>query len=84
LVIDNRKLPQYIFRMLEQDSSDGKGQGLLRMKAAAARLGVSVRTVYRVIADGGLTLVRVRGCACIAENDLTNYISRNTQRRQNP
>jgi excisionase family DNA binding protein len=70
--------------MAEQNDMNGKGNGLLRMKAAASRLGVSVRTVYRVIAEGGLTLVRVRGCACIAENDLTNYIERNTQRRQNP
>ena len=71
--------------MAEQNDMNGKGNGLLRMKAAAARLGVSVRTVYRVIAQGGLTLVRVRGCACIAENDLTELaFERNTQRRQNP
>jgi excisionase family DNA binding protein len=69
--------------MLEENENDGKGQGLLRMKAAAARLGVSVRTVYRVIAEGGLTLVRIRGCACIAEHDLAKYIEQNTQKRQN-
>ena len=56
--------------------------GLIRLKIAAARLGVSVRTVYRIIAEGGLNLVHVRGCACIAENDLVNYIKRNTQMRK--
>ena len=66
--------------MLEEENTDGKGQGLLRMKAAAARLGVSVRTVYRVIAEGGLTPIHIRGCACIAESDLMKYIERNTQR----
>jgi len=55
--------------------------GLLRLKVAAARLGVSVRTVYRIIAEGGLKLVHIRGCACISENELVNYIERNTQRR---
>jgi len=68
--------------MLEQNDINGKGQGLLRMKAAAARLGVSVRTVYRVIAEGGLTLVRIRGCACIAEHDLAKYIEQNSQRKR--
>ncbi len=55
--------------------------GLLRLRVAAARLGVSVRTVYRIIAEGGLKLVHIRGCACISENELVNYIERNTQRR---
>ena len=55
--------------------------GLIRLKVAAARLGVSVRTVYRIIADGGLKLAHIRGCACISENELVNYIERNTQRR---
>jgi len=55
--------------------------GLLRLKVAAARLGVSVRTVYRIIADGGLKLVHIRGCACISENELVNYIERSIQRR---
>ena len=55
--------------------------GLIRLKVAAARLGVSVRTVYRIIAEGGLKLVHIRGCACVSENELVNYIERNTQRR---
>jgi len=35
-----------------------------------------VRTVYRIIAEGGLSLVHVRGCACIEESELQNYIER--------
>lgn len=49
---------------------------LIRVKAAAVRLGVSVRTVYRDIADGKLRLVHVRGCSCIEESELQNYIAR--------
>jgi len=55
---------------------NGGVSGLLRLKAVAARLGVSVRTVYRIIAEGGLSLVHVRGCACIEESELQNYIER--------
>jgi excisionase family DNA binding protein len=49
---------------------------LVRVKAAAGRLGVSVRTLYRDIADGKLRLVHVRGCSCIEESELQNYIER--------
>lgn len=52
---------------------------LVRVKAAAARLGVSVRTVYRDIADGKLHLVHVRGCSCIKESELQNYIEGNKE-----
>jgi excisionase family DNA binding protein len=55
---------------------NGGCSGLLRLKAVASRLGVSVRTVYRIIAEGGLRLLHVRGCACIEESDLKNYIER--------
>jgi excisionase family DNA binding protein len=70
--------PDRVMRLPEVAKAQG---GLLRLKVAAARLGVSVRTVYRIIADGGLKLVHIRGCACISENELVNYIERNTQRR---
>jgi excisionase family DNA binding protein len=49
---------------------------LVRVKAAAVRLGVSVRTLYRDIADKKLRLVHVRGCSCIEESELQNYIER--------
>jgi excisionase family DNA binding protein len=53
---------------------------LVRLKVAAARLGVSVRTVYRIIAEGGLALVRIRGCSCLKEADLTAYVEKSKQR----
>ena len=66
---------------MRTDGNGAGGVGLLRLGAAAERLGVSVRTVYRIIADGGLRLVRVRGCACVLENDLLSYIEKITQRK---
>jgi len=59
-----------------ETKSNGRGSALIRLKAAAARLGVSVRTLYRDVADGKLTLVHVRGCSCIEETELENYIKR--------
>jgi excisionase family DNA binding protein len=47
----------------------------LRMKEVALRLGVSVRTLYRIVAEGKLHIVRVRRCACIAEGDLRRYMT---------
>jgi excisionase family DNA binding protein len=55
-------------------------RNLVRLKVAAARLGVSVRTVYRIIAEGGLALVRIRGCSCLKEADLTAYVEKSKQR----
>jgi excisionase family DNA binding protein len=56
---------------------------LVRVKVAAVRLGVSVRTVYRIIAEGGLCLVHVRGCSCLKESDLQAYVEKNqTKERQ--
>jgi excisionase family DNA binding protein len=49
---------------------------LVRIKVAAARFGVSVRTLYRDIADGELSIVHVRGCSCIEESELQKYIER--------
>jgi excisionase family DNA binding protein len=48
---------------------------LVRLKEAAYRLGVSVRTLYRIIAEGGLRLVHVRGCSCLRECDLIAYMA---------
>ena len=54
-----------------------EGSDSVRMKIAAAWLGFSVRTLYREIADGKLRLDHHRGCACIEESELQNYIKRN-------
>jgi|YelNatPaOPRAMG01_1025707.scaffolds.fasta_scaffold58778_2 excisionase family DNA binding protein len=52
---------------------------LLRMKDAAARLAVSVRTLYRLVAAHELAVIHVRGCACISEADLVEYVARKKQ-----
>jgi len=52
---------------------------LVCMKVAALRLGVSVRTLYRIIAEGGLLLVHIRGCSRLKDADLIAYIEKNTQ-----
>jgi excisionase family DNA binding protein len=55
---------------------------LVRLKGAAARLGVSVRTLYRIIREGGLPLVHIRGCSCLKESDLTAYVEKSKERSQ--
>jgi len=55
------------------------GGKLLRVREAAARLAVSVRTVWRMIAAGELPVVHVRGCTCVAEADLLVYIEKSKQ-----
>lgn len=52
----------------------------LRVKEAASRLGVSARTVWRLIAEGELPIVHVRKCACVSEVDLEAYIGRSKRR----
>jgi excisionase family DNA binding protein len=56
------------------------GNKLLRVKEAAARLAVSVRTLWRMIAAGELPVVHVRRCACVAESDLLAYVQRNKRK----
>ena len=60
-------------------NTTGSDSNLVRLKGAAARLGISVRTLYRIIAEGGLPLVRIRGCSCLKEADLTAYVEKNKQ-----
>lgn len=55
---------------------------LIRVKAAAARCGVSVRTLYRDIAEGKLRLSHIRGCSCIKESDFEDYIKRSGPREE--
>ncbi|MBU6402137.1 MAG: helix-turn-helix domain-containing protein [Verrucomicrobia bacterium] len=50
---------------MNDDNSEHENQDtgvLIRIKRAAEILGVSVRTVWRLIAEGQLTRRRVRGC----------------------
>jgi excisionase family DNA binding protein len=57
-------------------STTNSDSNLVRFKGAAARLGVSVRTLYRIVAEGGLPLVHIRGCSCLKEADLTAYVEK--------
>jgi excisionase family DNA binding protein len=52
---------------------------VLTIPQVAGRLKVSRNTVYRLISDGDLPVVEVRGKSRIAEADLQQYIDRNTR-----
>lgn len=47
---------------------------LLTIAEAAARLRVSVRTVYRLIADRKLRVVKVRGSSFVRETEIGRYL----------
>ena len=50
---------------------------LVKLRDAARRVGVSVRTVYREIADGKLPpVIKVRGCSLLAESAINEYVER--------
>jgi excisionase family DNA binding protein len=46
---------------------------LVRVKRAAAMLGVSPRTVWRMIADQQLKAVHVRRCTCVLASELKQF-----------
>lgn len=56
---------------------DGKNNeshgGFVRVKQAAALLGVSPRTVWRMLADGQLKKICVRGCTCLLLAEVVNF-----------
>lgn len=54
---------------------------LLSVKQAAEELGVSAKTVYRMLADGELAEVRVRGAIRISRLELDRFRRENTTRR---
>jgi hypothetical protein len=58
--------------LMEAASTASSDCNLALLKVAAVRLGVSVRTLYRVIGEGDLALVRIRGCSCVEEGELQN------------
>ena len=55
---------------------DSQG-GLLRISEAALVLGVSQRTVWRMVAEGQLKAVHVRGCTRIYRSSLDEYLKKN-------
>lgn len=54
---------------------------LLQVKQVAAVLGVSPRTVWRMIADHQLRAIRVRGCTRVESVSVQEYVRRNEQVR---
>jgi excisionase family DNA binding protein len=52
---------------------------LLKVAEAAAMLGVSPRTIWRMIADGQLKAVRVRGCTRVYLQSVEEYLKRSEQ-----
>jgi hypothetical protein len=59
--------------MVGDGKTDGDQNGLVRVKPAAVLLGVSTRTVWRMLADGQLKKICVRGCTCLVLADVVNF-----------
>ena len=53
---------------------------MLTVNQVAARLSVSRRTIFRLIADGNLSVVRIGGATRIVESDLDHFIEQRTQK----
>jgi excisionase family DNA binding protein len=49
----------------------------ISVNEAAVMLGVSPRTVWRMIADGQLTAYRVRGCTRLSPVQVSGYLQDN-------
>jgi excisionase family DNA binding protein len=61
----------------EQTVQETESKGLLiRVKQAAEMLGVSPRTIWRMIADGQLRAVYVRGCTRLLAAQVTEQGSK--------
>jgi excisionase family DNA binding protein len=51
----------------------------IRAKAAAERLSVSAKMIYKLVRQGDLEAVRVGRSVCVSMNSLEAYIARNTR-----
>ncbi len=60
----SREIRQLVQELLERSQSER----LLTIRQAADRLSVSTRTIYRLVADGQLESVKVRGCTRLRES----------------
>lgn len=56
-----------------------ENQKVVTVKAAAELLSVSVRTVWRMIADGQLHAVRVRRCTRLSVSEVLTWIEGSKQ-----
>jgi excisionase family DNA binding protein len=52
---------------------------LLKVPGAAAMLGVSPRTIWRMIADGQLKAVHIRGCTRLYLRSVNEYVKQSEQ-----
>ena len=59
--------------MIGEETKNENKVGMVRVKQAAALLGVSPRTVWRMLADGQLKKICVRGCTCLLLADVVNF-----------
>jgi len=62
----SHEIRQLVQELLDSSKSDR----LLTIEATAERLSVSTRTVYRLVADGKLGPVKVRGCTRLRESSV--------------
>jgi excisionase family DNA binding protein len=53
---------------------------LLSVRQVAELLSVSMRTVWRMIADGQLHAIRIRGCTRLAVAEVMGYLEQSKQR----
>jgi len=59
---------------------DASSEHLLTVREVAVKLGISVRTVWRMIADGQLHAVKMRRCTRLAVADVLGYMDQSKQR----
>jgi excisionase family DNA binding protein len=60
---------------METNNNSEHAASLLQVKQVAAMLGVSQRTVWRMIADGQLKAVRVRRCTRLLLAEVMEYMN---------
>lgn len=60
--------------MNDEAKNDGSNVGLVRVKRAATLLGVSPRTVWRMISEHQIKAVHVRRCTCVLLSELMRLV----------
>lgn len=58
----------------KEDMDDGDQLRLVRVKEAAKIIGVSMRTVWRMLASGQLKAVRIRRCTMVRLSELLSWM----------
>jgi excisionase family DNA binding protein len=60
-----------------EEYNEGERVSLVTVKDAAKMFGVSDRTIWRMIADGQLVAVRIRGCTRLLLGQVLDYLKGN-------